>query len=41
MSLLLGAPFTYAALKGMAVAPGQMTVEETKSAARSLAELLA
>jgi 3-dehydroquinate dehydratase-1 len=41
MSLLLGAPFTYAALKGMAVAPGQMTVKETKSAARSLAELLA
>ncbi len=40
MSLLLGAPFTYAALKGMEVAPGQMTVEETRRAAESLAELL-
>jgi len=40
MSLMLGAPFTYAALKGMEVAPGQMTVEGTRSSARSLAELL-
>ncbi len=40
MSLVLGAPFTYAALKGREVAPGQMTVEETRSSARSLAELM-
>lgn len=36
LSLVLGAPFTYAALKGKEVAPGQLSVPETKL----LAELL-
>ncbi|MDJ0274476.1 MAG: type I 3-dehydroquinate dehydratase [Aigarchaeota archaeon] len=40
LSLVLGAPFAYAALQGMEVAPGQMTVEETRRAAHSLSELL-
>ncbi|MEN3047771.1 MAG: type I 3-dehydroquinate dehydratase [Candidatus Caldarchaeales archaeon] len=41
LSLVLGAPFTYAALKGREVAPGQLSVRETKLLAEIFSRVMA